>query len=188
MRILIAGILGGIAMFIWTSIAHVATPLGTVGFSRIGNETAVLDAMHASIGEKSGLYFFPWVDPSDPKMAEKNAALTKAYPSGWVIYHPPGQAAEMMPSTLVSEFVKETVQALIAAFLVSLMVGAGFGLRVGAVVLMGVSSGLATNASYLIWYGFPLDYTLAQIAIEVIGAAFAGVAIAFWLGRSERAT
>ena len=31
MRILLAGILGGIAMFIWTSIAHMALPLGKLG-------------------------------------------------------------------------------------------------------------------------------------------------------------
>jgi hypothetical protein len=31
MRILVAGILGGIAMFIWTSIAYMALPLGEAG-------------------------------------------------------------------------------------------------------------------------------------------------------------
>ena len=31
MKILLAGILGGIAMFIWTSIAHLAFPLGEAG-------------------------------------------------------------------------------------------------------------------------------------------------------------
>ena len=34
-RIILAGVLGGIAMFIWTSIAHMATPLGHAGI--IGN-------------------------------------------------------------------------------------------------------------------------------------------------------
>src|SRR5438128_12394968 len=31
MKILLAGILGGIVMFIWTSIAHMALPLGEAG-------------------------------------------------------------------------------------------------------------------------------------------------------------
>jgi hypothetical protein len=183
MRVLIAGILGGLAMFIWTSIAHVMTPLGFTGFSQMQNEQAAIDAMHASMGEKSGLYIFPWADPNDPKMMETVTEKSKTGPSGWVIYHPPGQAAEMMPATLVAEFLKETVQALIAAFLVSLMIPMSFAMRVGAVTLIGVSAGIATNASYWIWYGFPVDYTLAQIFIEVIGATAAGAAIAFWLGR-----
>ena len=38
MRILLAGLAGAVAMFIWTSIAHMATPLGTIGFSQIPNE------------------------------------------------------------------------------------------------------------------------------------------------------
>jgi hypothetical protein len=59
MRILLAGVLGGIVMFIWTSIAHMALPLGEAGINEIPNESAVLSAMQSSIGEKTGLYIFP---------------------------------------------------------------------------------------------------------------------------------
>ena len=38
MRIFLAGLLGGIAMFIWTSIAHMALPLGDTGVREIPNE------------------------------------------------------------------------------------------------------------------------------------------------------
>jgi hypothetical protein len=188
MRVLIAGILGGIAMFIWTAIAHVATPLGFIGISQMQNEQATLDAMHASMGEKPGLYFFPYADPNDPQAMEKMSALEKTNPSGWIVYHPPGQGTDMTPITLGSEFVKQTAQAIIAAFLLSMTVLAGFGMRVAFVALIGVSASLATNASYFIWYGFPLDYTLAQIFIEIVSAFVAGLAIAFWLGRSQRST
>jgi hypothetical protein len=183
MRVLIAGLLGGLAMFVWTSISHVLTPLGFIGFSQMPAEQAVIDTAHASIGDKSGLYIFPYADPNDPKMMEIVTEKSKTGPSGLVVYHAPGEGAEMMPGTLVAEFLKETAQALIAAFLVSLMIPLGFAMRVGAVVLIGVSAAIATNVSYWIWYGFPLDYTLAQIFIELVGAAFAGVAIAYWLGR-----
>src|ERR1700742_1950238 len=170
MRVLIAAILGALAMFIWTAVAHMATPLGSIGFSRMQNETPVLDAMQANVGARPGLYFFPYVDPSDPQMMAKPAALRPVHPSGWMIYQPPGGDGQMSPKTLVSEFAKESVQALIAAFLLSLTVITGFGMRVAFVTLIGVSAAIATNASYLIWYGFPLDYTLAQIAIEVVSA------------------
>ena len=59
MRILLAGILGGIVMFIWTSIAHMALPLGEAGINEIPNELAVLSAMQSSIGEKTALHVFP---------------------------------------------------------------------------------------------------------------------------------
>jgi hypothetical protein len=34
-RIILAGVLGGIAMFIWTAIAHMALPLGEAGIGEI---------------------------------------------------------------------------------------------------------------------------------------------------------
>jgi len=55
MRNLVAGILGGIAMFVWSSIAHVVLPLGATGVSQISNEQPLLDSMHATLGQSSGL-------------------------------------------------------------------------------------------------------------------------------------
>jgi len=76
-------------MFIWTSIAHIALPLGQIGFQPDSQEAAVLSAMHDSIGERSGLFFFPWTDmKSSNAMAEAEARM-KINPSGLLIYHPP---------------------------------------------------------------------------------------------------
>jgi len=58
MRILLTGILGGIAMFVWTSFAHMALPLGEAGINEIQNESVALSAMQSSIGQKTGLYVF----------------------------------------------------------------------------------------------------------------------------------
>ena len=46
-------------MFIWTSIAHMALPLGEAGINEIPNESTVLGAMQTSLGDKTGLYIFP---------------------------------------------------------------------------------------------------------------------------------
>ena len=56
-RIFLAGLLGGIAMFIWTSIAHMALPLGEAGIREIPNEAAVLSAMQSNIAEKPDSIF-----------------------------------------------------------------------------------------------------------------------------------
>src|SRR6266513_144250 len=53
MRILLAGILCEIAMFLWTSLAHMALPLGEAGINEIPNESPVLSAMQSSIGDKT---------------------------------------------------------------------------------------------------------------------------------------
>jgi hypothetical protein len=186
MRIFIAGLLGAIAMFIWVSIAHVATPLATTGFKQIPNEAPVLAAIQSSI-TSPGLYFFPWVDPKDPKMMEKSAALMKTNPSGLMVVRPAGGPMPSMVPMLGMEFVKEFIQALIAAWIVSLVAVATFFGRVGVVTAMGVSGTLMTNASYHIWYGFPLDYTLAAFTVDIVGFFVAGLAIAWWLGRARTA-
>ena len=177
MRIFIAGIVGGIAMFVWTSIAHIALPLGQIGFSQIPNEKPVLNAVQDSIGSHSGLYFFPWTDmKSSDAMAQAEAKL-KVNPSGLLVYHPPG-ANGMTTRLLIVEFLKEVVVSLIAAFLLAQTVLATYAARVGLVGLTGVAAGLTTNISYWNWYGFPADYTGAYAAIDIIGYLAAGLAIA----------
>ncbi|MGI8481801.1 MAG: hypothetical protein ACR2MF_07045, partial [Chthoniobacterales bacterium] len=58
-RIFLAGVLGGIAMFIWTSIAHMALPLGGAGVRELPNQKALFAALKTGLGEKSGLYLLP---------------------------------------------------------------------------------------------------------------------------------
>jgi hypothetical protein len=188
MRIFIAAILGAVAMFVWTSIAHVATPLGQIGFSQIPNEGAVMSAMQSSLGDKQGLFFYPWFDAKDPNAMTKSAEMQKTLPHGLLIYNPPNVNvdANMMPM-LVKEFVKQFAQALFASVIVSFMIGATFLMRWSAVVLMFASSSIAVNVSYWNWYHFPLNFTLAAIIMELVSGIAAGLAIAWWMGRGQAA-
>lgn len=183
MRIFIAALLGAIAMFVWTAIAHMVTPLGSTGFSQIPNEPVVLSSLQGAIGDKPGLYFYPWLDPKDPKAMEKGAELEKTNPHGLLIYNGPGQNSDAdMTPMLAKEFAKQFVQALIAAWIASMIVG-GFTTRWLAVTGMFVSSAIAVNVSYWNWYHFPLDFTIAAIIMELVSGIVAGAAIAWWLGR-----
>ena len=75
-RVLLAGLLGGIAMFAWTSLTDMALPLGDAGIKEIPNDQGVLIAMNASLGETSGFYFFPGTGPGpDATMQQKRAAM-----------------------------------------------------------------------------------------------------------------
>jgi hypothetical protein len=77
MKILLAGVIGGIAMFVWTSIAHMALPLGEAGINEIPNESAVLSAMQSSMGEKTGLYIFPGLGVGKSAMREEKNETMK---------------------------------------------------------------------------------------------------------------
>jgi hypothetical protein len=177
MRIVIAGIVGGVAMFVWTSIAHVALPLGQIGFGQIPNERPVLSAMQQSIGPHAGLYFFPWTDMKASNAMAQVEAKMKVSPSGLIVYHPPG-ASGMTAQMLIVEFVKEAVVSIIAAFLLAQTILFSYAARAGFVGLVGLAAGLTTNISYWNWYGFPGDYTAAYAATDIIGYIVAGLAIA----------
>lgn len=181
-RVGIAGLLGAVAMFFWASIAHLATPLGSVGVSEISSEDSVLAPMHAALGERSGLYLFPWSDGQGSEAMKAYEAKLATHPSGLLAYHPPGASA-METGQLVAEFLSELVQSLIAAALLAWAAVAGYWLRVSFVSLIGIAAGLTTNVSYWNWYGFPASYTAAYAGVEIVGYIAAALVIAAVLPR-----
>jgi hypothetical protein len=187
MKIFLAGVLGGIAMFIWTSIAHMALPLGEAGIKEIPNESAVLSAMQSSMGDKTGLYIFPGLGVGkDATSEQKNEAMKQmqqriaANPSGILMYHPPGRQFAFGKS-LVIEFTTELLQALLVIWLLAQTRIGSFAGRVGFVLVAGVLAAITTNVSYWNWYGFPGVYTASYILIEIVGFVLVGVLAALLL-------
>jgi hypothetical protein len=191
-RIILAGVLGGIAMFIWTSIAHMVLPLGEAGIREIPNEQAVLAAMQANIGE-SGLYIFPGsgLGP-DATREQKSEAMKKMYeklannPSGILMYHPPGRVFAM-GKLLGVEFSTELLESILAVFLLAQTGLASFGARLGFVFLAGILAAIATNVSYWNWYGFPCVYIAAYMFIQIVGFICVGIVAGLVLGKSKTA-
>jgi hypothetical protein len=177
MRILIAGVAGAVAMFIWMFVAHVVTPLGWIGFSQIADEAPVVAAMQGAI-QKDGLYMYPWVDPKSKDAMRQYEEKVKTSASGLLLYMgPPGRGMEM--KQLVIEFVTELAMCLLAAFLLAQTMLGAYAMRVGFVALVGVTAAISTSVPYWNWYGFPADFTLAAIFMAVVGYLVAGLAIAF---------
>lgn len=190
-RILLAGALGAIAMFIWASIAHVVLPLGETGFQEIPSEQAVLSSLQASLGTQSGLYIYPGLGlPPGATREQKNQAMKAVEqklattPSGLLIYHPPG-AEGFSARRLITEFVTELAEALIAVFLLAQTRISTYAGRVGFIALVGLAAVITTNVSYWNWYGFPTNYTMAYMFIEFTGYLVAGLVAARVLGKSS---
>ena len=187
MKVLLAGIFGGIVMFIWTSIAHMALPLGEAGLGEIPNESAVLSAMQSNIGDQTGLYIFP--GPGLGKNAtrqEKNEAMKHmgekiaTNPSGILMYHPPGRPL-VLGKLLGIEFGTELLEAILVVFLLAQTRIASFAGRVGFVLVAGILAAIATNVSYWNWYGFPCVYTASYMFIQIVGFFLVGIVAAFML-------
>jgi hypothetical protein len=193
-RVLLAGILGGIAMFVWSSIAHVVLPLGRTGIKEIPNEQAVLSGMQAQLGTTSGLYAFPGMGLGpNPTQQEQNYA-TQQYeqklavnPSGILIYHPPGAKA-LTSGQLMTEFLTELAEALLLALLLAQTSLATFASRIGFVTIAALMAAITTNLPYWNWYGFPTSYTTAYMSIQFIGYMVAGLVVAAILKTKTTAT
>jgi hypothetical protein len=182
-RIILAGVVGGIVMFIWTSVAHMFTPLGEMGIREMHNESAVLDALKTNLGEDRGLYVYPGMGLGpDATSDQKREAMKKMgeklsqNPSGILMYNP--LRPLNMPKMLGREFGKELLLALLAVFLLAQTRIVSFVGRVGFVTVVGLIAASSTNVSYWIWYAFPKRYTAAYMLIDIIAFLLVGVVAA----------
>lgn len=185
-RAFLAAILGGIAMFIWSFIAHDLLPLGEMGMREFKNESAVLDALKTNLGDTRGLYHFPGhqAGPNATRQ-EKSEAMKRAMekaasgPSGTLLYHPTREFS--FGKLLGIEFATELLEAILVVFLLTQTKIESFAGRVGFVFLAGILAAITTNIPYWNWYGFPSRYTAAYMSIEVIGFLWVGLVAALLL-------
>jgi hypothetical protein len=182
-RVLIAGFLGGIALFMWGFVSHMLTGLGSVGIKEIPHEQEVVDAMGTFIHEP-GFYFFPGLGlPDNATRAQKEDAMkiqnakAASAPAGILIFHPNG-GMEFSAAKLINEFLLNLVQAFLLAILLAWAFPmAGYLDRVRFVTVVGIFGAIATNVQYWNWYGFPTSYTVTYIAMEAIGFFVTGLVV-----------
>jgi hypothetical protein len=181
MRVLIAGILGGIAMYVWASAAHLS-PLGQAGVKSLPNEAVELAALKLDLGNAPRAVY---VLPAPSSMTAQGKGAPAAGALGMLAYSPNATLA-MTPRQLGVEFALEMVESLLLAGVAALVAG-GFRARFGAALLVGAIAAITTNLSYWNWYGFASDYTLANGFMELMKYVVAGVVIALVLGRRRAA-
>ncbi|HTL54656.1 MAG TPA: hypothetical protein VL361_03220 [Candidatus Limnocylindrales bacterium] len=184
-KIILAGLIGGVVMFLWGFISHMVLPLGEAGFKTMPHQDAVLPAISAQIKE-DGLYIFPWPEsppgtpmPVNEESRKKAEQLFQTSPHGLLLFHQP-PAAMLSGGQLGTELATNCASSLLAATLISMVLGClgSFAKRVFFVTVIGLIAGVAVNVPDWNWYGFPSAYTLAQIAEHVVGFGVAGLVIA----------
>src|SRR5260370_6963264 len=172
-RVFLAGVLGAVAMFLWSGLAHMVLPLGEAGVQQIDKEDALLSTLQSTLSSH-GLYAFPKMTPgTDMAQYEKKIA---AGPSGLLIYFPTRDF--VFGKSLAIEFVTELLQALIAVYLLSLTSIATFTGRLGFFALVALLAAIPTNISYWNWYPFPLTSTCAYMFTGWVGYICAGLVAA----------
>lgn len=183
-RILLAGILGGLTLFVWMFVAHEFLGLGEMGVGEIPSEALVLNAMRGAIPE-AGFYLFPGFGLGpNPSSEQRKAAMPeymKKYeqsPHGVLVYHPASGPFHFAVA-LGREFALNVLEAVLAAWLLSYAgSGRGYSARVGFVVVAGVLAAISTNVEYWNWYAFPGNYIAGYMTTQIVGFVLAGFVIA----------
>lgn len=175
-RMFFGALLGGIAMFTWSSISHLVLPLGEVGIATMPNETPVMEAMAEHLSE-SGLYLFPAEGARE--MTPEWQGKYRRGPVGLLVYHPTGREP-LSPAQLLTELLSNITSALVGAVLMATAAGVltSYALRVQFTALLGLLPGLDAHVSYWNWYGFPADYTLAAMTDHLAGWLAAALVMA----------
>jgi hypothetical protein len=176
-RILLAGLVGGIIVFIWGYVSHALLPVGKMGLKELSNEEAMMSALKSSADEP-GVYMFPGGEGAATADWDALNAKYKAGPRGIIVIDPrPSDQGMMSPMQLGIEFASNALAALVAAMIVSVIAAATI-TRIFVVGLMGLFSWLSHAVSYWNWYKFPNDYIVADLVIEIVGWLAAGIFIA----------
>lgn len=182
MRILIAGILGGILLFVWGGLYHDLLPFGEVGLKELPNDQAVVNTLKANI-PGAGMYLFPTTGlPSDATHAQRMAKMEEVNkrvatgPQGVLIYRPIGRP--LSAGMLVTECLTNILQALIIAFLLAKIGARRFASRLGFAFVIGLVAAITTNISLWNWYGFPSAWIISNIVYVVIGYFIVGLVTA----------
>lgn len=180
-RVLLAGIFGGVVLFFWNFVAHdLITPLGEMGIRFMQNEDAVTSTLQTNLGDTGGFYYFPTGGLRPGASGEqKRDAMKKAEEqmasgaSGVLIYRP--KRVFNFPKRLGIQFATDLAEAFLAVFLLAQTGIRGFGGKVGFVFTAGILAAITTNVPYANWYGFPKDFTLAQMIIQTVGFLLVGI-------------
>jgi len=179
-RVLLAGLVAGVGMYAWTSIAHTMTPLGEAGIQELPNEAVVLTTLHSTLGPAPGFYLFPGMGVGKDATADQKKAAAAQYgqrlatnPAGVLMYNPPGSMA-ISARLFITEFVIELLEAMLAIILLSQTNLRTWGSRVAFVTAIGFIACITTNASYWNWYGFPTTYTASYMFMQLVAFFVAG--------------
>ena len=176
MKVLIKGaLIGGLVAFIWTNISWMVLPWHMMTISALSNEAPIAESLKSNVTE-NGLYILPWTtNTTEEAMVEHNQKMEKG-PYAYMVVHPDGFKMNMTKMMLVG-LLSNIVIALILTYLLTKTKGLSYIQKVGFVTMAAVAGALVVVVPNLIWWQFPLAYTLVTIVDTAFTWGFAGLAI-----------
>ncbi len=176
MKVLIKGaLIGGLVAFIWMNFSWMVLPWHGMTLSTLPNEAPVAESLKNNVTE-SGLYILPWTaDHTEEAMGAVNQKMEKG-PYAYMVVHPAGFKKNMGKMMLFGLLFNVLI-AFILTYLLTKTRGLSYIQKVGFVKMAAVAGALVIVVPNLIWWQFPLAYTLVTIVDTAFTWGFAGLAI-----------
>lgn len=186
-RMVLAALLGGLVIFIWGALSHMVLQLGDKGMGPLpGGEAQVAAALKENV-KAPGIYWIPGGDMqrvrSDEAYAKEWEEKLRAGPYALMVVKPDG-SEPMSPMQLAREFATSVGMALIAVFLIVAAGGlSGMFARIAFCVLLALFGYLQHDVRFWNWYGFPPEFTIAQLIDKVVAGVLLGIVISLVIKR-----
>lgn len=169
-RTLLAALLGGIVVFAWGALAHMALPIGEMGFSEHPAEAGVLQSIAAATPE-SGVYMLPQTVMEKQEEGSHGPYAMLVFKKDMPYVMGMGQ--------LGLEFVSGFLAALVAAMLLCCgACGTSLLCKATAVMSLGIFAWFSISVSHWNWYGYSNGMLIGEGLEQAIGWFLAGLAMA----------
>jgi hypothetical protein len=176
MKTLVKGALsGGLIAFMWVNISWMVLPWHGKTISTLDNDVQVSESLKNNVFT-SGLYILPWTEnKSEEAMAEIHQKM-EIGPFAYMVVHPNGLKVNMTQMMLLGLLFNIFV-AFILTYLLTKTKGLSYLQKVGFVKMTALAGALVIVVPNLIWWHFPLGYSLLTIIDVGFAWGFAGLAI-----------
>jgi hypothetical protein len=175
-RIIIAGFLGAVVLFIWGFISWAVLPWNAQTMHTLPNEEAVMSVLKSGNLE-TGLYRIPGEMGKDEAARKAQYAKMETGPIAMIHYSTEGMSG---PSYMLKGFLVYLFSAIIAASLLgklSWSLASKYRARVKYVMILGFFLAIAGHIGDWAWFGNSASFTLALVINDIIGWTLAGLVI-----------
>ncbi len=181
-RMILAALLGGLALFLWGFAYHAMSGMGHSPLHQLASGEAEIGALLTQGAPEPGMYAVPGMaDVVAGKEGAEDAwsAKAKAGPNALILVQPQSYDWDAeMPMQLAREFAVCVGLALLATFLITVAGGlSGAVARIVFCVLMSLFGLLQSDLRFWNWYRFPDDWTLSQFLDKVVGGIVLGIVL-----------
>ncbi len=176
MKTLIKGaFFGGIIAFVWMNISWMVLPWHQKTIATLPDDEPVAESLRMHV-PANGLYILPWTsDHSKEAMAAFNEKMDRG-PFAFMVVYPNGIKMNMTQMMLYG-LLFNIVVALILTWLLTKTKGLSYIQKIGFVKVAALAGAMVILVPNLIWWHFPMAYTLITFIDTAITWGLAGLAI-----------